>query len=236
MISRSLSAIIIFSLLLSLAAAQPPKSPGLNSLGQSETRTQTDDGGFKAKYVLSSLVLPGSGEWLAGHKNMAKFFFGTELALWAGYIGARAYANVLEDNFQAYAAVHAGIQTTGKGQQYWIDIGSADNIYEFNEQQRVLRNLEGTYRQEQDYFWQWDTPENRRRYSLQRIRQHDWERRATFVISGLILNRIISAIDVIRILRKDKKNSAVHQSRLFFDYKQDRLQGDIFRLNMTFRW
>ncbi|GAB4374173.1 MAG: hypothetical protein Kow0042_18550 [Calditrichia bacterium] len=193
-------------------------------------------GGFKFRYVLFSLVLPGAGEWVLGSKGLAKIFFGSEVALWAGYLGTQNYIGVLEDNYQAYAAVHAGVNTADKSEQYWIDVGNADDIFQHNHKRLLQRNLEGTYTENEFYRWVWDSRQSRDQYNELRFKQHDWKRRANILIGGMVLNRLISAVDVIRLLRKQGKESSTQTSRIFFDYRNTVREGEVYCLNLIWQW
>ncbi len=184
--------------------------------------------------ILLSLILPGAGEWSLGHRRMAKLFLGAEVALWAGYFGSLAYAEVLRRDYQTFAALHAGVNPTGKDDQYWIDIGNANNIYDFNEKRLVQRNLDAVYWNTQQYYWQWDDEQNRYRYIDLRLKQHRWKRGATFVIGGMILNRILSTVDVIRIIRKEKKQKETGgRALLYSSYFWHPARGDVVQLHFT---
>jgi hypothetical protein len=189
---------------------------------------------INGKNILFSLILPGLGEWVAGEKGRAKIFFGVEVGLWASYFGSREYANVLEQDYFTYAAVHAGVDSRGKGKQYWIDIGNADDIYEFNERRRVQRNLEATYPENEKYSWQWDSEGNRIEYSELRDKQDSWKKVGTFMIGGMVLNRIVSTIDIVRLIRKNKKSSDDNRySFLHWTYRNNKFQGETVQLNFT---
>lgn len=230
-------AVLIYLLLISLGAAQvTPEFASRNLWQNNEASASGSKGGSRGKYVLLSLLVPGAGQWFMGQRTRAKFFLGTEIALWAGYWGVTSYTSVLKKDFMAYAAAYAQVNTVSKPDKYWAAIGTADDIYSYNEKQRVERNLAGTYPENDAYYWQWDASENRYKYNELRIKQHDWERRATFMISGFILNRLISAVDVVRIIRKQNREAREQQSRLFFDYRDDRLAGETFRLNFVMAW
>ena len=191
---------------------------------------------FQSKYILLSLLLPGAGEWFIGNKGYAKFFLGTDIVLWLGYLGTQSYINVLENDYQTYAAVHASVDTRNKKNQFWIDIGSHQDIFTFNENRRTERNLEATYPEEKENFWQWDSKDNRLFYNQYRFRQHDWKRRLNIVIGGLILNRIVSAVDVIRLIRKKQKSEQKQLSHLYFDYHTNHSKGNTYRLNLILNW
>ncbi len=200
------------------------------------TGTAAGDHSFKAKYVFLSLILPGAGQWTLNHHNRGKFFLGTDLLLWAGYFGSLSYASVLENDFQSFAAVHAGVNTSGKNDQYWIDISYSSNIYAYNEKKLVERDKNAIYSENSVNYWQWDSESNRLKYNDIRLKQLDWKRTANFVISGLVLNRLVSAIDVIRILKKESRQNKERASLLYFNYHPSPLQGDVFSVNLTMAW
>lgn len=211
---------------------------------QEEVPKEPPQKGIGGKNILLSLVLPGLGEWVAGEKGRAKIFMSFELGLWASYFGIREYANVLERDYLTFAAVHAGVDTRGKAKQYWIDIGNAGSLYEFNERRRIDRNLAATYPETEKYFWQWDSEGNRIQYSDLRNKQDNWKQVGTFMIGGMVLNRIVSTIDIVRLIRRSKKassgSSETEQDRrysyLHWSYHQNRLQGDIVQLNFTWNF
>ena len=184
------------------------------------------------RFVLMSLILPGSGEWVMGHHTAAKILFLSEAALWAGFLGSKAYTGVLERDFHAFAALHAAVDAQGKDDQYWIDVGNASNIFEFNQRRIVQRNLEATYPETDTYFWQWDSEENRLQYSKLRSQHQTWERRTTLIIAGVVLNHLVSAIDIVRLIHKDRKQSTGRQSRLFWEYRHTPYEGQRLALHV----
>ena len=230
--------IILSVLLISISfslAQQSAQYPG-NIFQQGESDTLKKKSRSRAKSVLYSLIIPGAGQWSMGYKGRAKFFMGAEFLLWVGYFGTNAYANVIQDNYQSYAAVHAGSSSLNKDEQYWIDIGSSDNIYAFNEQRLRDRNKKALYSENAANYWQWETKESRKYYNNLRVQEHDWERRATFIVGAFVLNRVVSAIDVIRIIRKENKKAENQMSRLNFNYKATNTGAGVFNLNFTMKW
>lgn len=193
--------------------------------------------GIGGKNIFFSLILPGLGQWTAGEKGRAKVFFTAEVILWAGFFGSKAYANTLENDFQTFAAIHAGVNTNNKEAQYWIDVGNANNIYQFNEKRRVQRNLNATYPENGEYDWQWDEESNREEYAELRSNQRGWENTTKVMLGGLILNRIISTVDVIRLIRKRKKaEEDLSYSYFHFDYDTNYPHGETYRLNFTWNF
>jgi hypothetical protein len=225
-----------FFLIISLAGSHLSPIFSADFKVQEEGAAGNDQKKSKKVNILYSLVLPGAGQWNMGYHNRAKFFLGTEFVLWVGYLGFNAYANVIQDNYKAYAAVHGDVNSSGKNDQYWIDIGSADNIYGFNERKLRERADESIYPESTAYYWQWDSRESRRSYNNLRVNEHDWQQRATFVVGAFILNRVVSAIDVIRIILRENKADDNHMSRMFFNYTTNQAGSGIYQFNLAVRW
>jgi hypothetical protein len=229
--------IFVFIFLFSLAEAQTSLKFSRNALQSSDKDTVLEKkSGSTAKYILYSLILPGTGQWSIGEKDRAKFFLGTEFLLWVGYFGTSAYANIIRDNYRGFATLHAEVNSDNKKEQYWIDIGSSDNIYQFNEQRLRERNIAATYPENEENFWQWDSRESLKKYNGMRVKEHDWEQRATFIVGAFVLNRLISVVDVIRLIRKQNSTSRTKHSNLYFDYKRGQAGSGYFRLNFKLRW
>lgn len=209
-----------------LGAQTPPEDPVAEEFRSS---------GGGASNVLLSLILPGAGEWRMGRKGLAKWFIGSEMVLWLGYAGSRAYTDQLQRNLQTFAAVHAGVDSDGKNGQFWIDIGTAENIYQFNRERLLERDLNGLYGEGGSYDWQWDSEDHRLDYVGQRLNRLDWKRSTNWVVAGLVLNRIVSAIDVLRLMRQDAADEG-QQSRMSVRYANDQRQGRALHLNLAWSW
>jgi len=154
---------------------------------------------------LLSLVLPGAGEWYLNKNNAARFFFGTEMLIWAGYLSNHLYTSHLENEFKVYAVQHADVLRDGKGVQYWIDIGKHDDIYSFNEQRRRERYFEAIYPETDEYEWSWDSREDRLRYDGKRLRANEIANQVVYFQAALLLNHMISGINALRLARKHNR-------------------------------
>ena len=223
--------VTLLVLIISMAvwAQETPQKPELNL---SETSIERiGSGGFENVFL--SMLIPGLGEWRSGNKRMAKIFFGTELALWIGYISTEAYISNLQEDMESLAALYAGVNTADKDDQYWIDIGSSLSIYQFNADRLLARDLQGGYEEGGEHDWEWESDERRKEYFARRLNRQDWKRTSTVVVGGIVLNHLISAIDVVRILRGQAALDDERQSMLHMDYKRDIIQGESVRLNLT---
>ncbi len=194
-------------------------------------------GRAKAGHIFLSLLLPGAGEWAAGHKGAAKIFLGSEAALWLGYWGTQSYINILQKDMESLAALRAGTHTAGKDEQFWVDVGSAASLQEFNERKLLERDLEGTYPDTPEFRWQWQSDEDRLQYVEKRFQRLDWKRRSNWVVGAIVLNHLVSAIDVIRLIRKDVRQAQSRRRSLMnVSYAQNAWDGEVYRMKFTVQW
>jgi len=151
--------------------------------------------------VLKSLILPGWGEYSLGHKKRARIMALSESVIFFSILGSYSNANKFEQNYKSYAAEHANVITAGKNRQYWIDIGNYFSIDQFNEEHLRWRDFTAIYEKDNNWNWVWDNDENRKYFEKMRIRGDTWKLRGSFLIGGMVLNHIISAIDALYLSR-----------------------------------
>ncbi|MCB2205957.1 hypothetical protein KQI65_14545 [bacterium] len=144
--------------------------------------------------VLYSLVLPGMGELYAGRFDKGKYPLIIETGLWLGLVGVNSYGNWVEDDARLYAIQHAGIQTAGKDDNFFVDIENYQDLYAYNNQMLIERRLDEVYPDEQEWRWNWDSKDNRLDYKDQRIFADELHNGVTYFVLGMIANRIWSAI------------------------------------------
>jgi hypothetical protein len=148
-----------------------------------------------------SLMLPGLGEAYVGRTGYTKVFLSIEAVGWGLFVANEIQVASRREDYKNYASQHANLSQSGKDDQYWIDIGKYDDIFSFNEQRRRERNIDALYTENSDYFWQWDEKSSRLSYDGRRIGAAELEERRTFIIGGIILNHLVSAINALRVAR-----------------------------------
>lgn len=147
---------------------------------------------------IQSLALPGYGEFSLGYKNRAHKFFIIEAALWLCYLRSNKYHHLYKKDYQAFAELHAGvIDMSNKDYLFAVNVGHFDSFNEFNEVKLRQRNTNEIYLDQHENWWLWNSKKNRIRYDQMRINSQIYKKISYFSISGLILNRIISFIDVV---------------------------------------
>ena len=170
----------------------------INSVLQSENSPQKKS---VTKAFFFSLLVPGLGESYVGHSGYTKFFLTVEAAGWGIYLANYWQVAAGMEDYKNYAVQHAGLDRSGKDAQYWINIGKYDTIYEYNEQRRRDRDPGAIYNENTQNFWRWDTYNDRLYYDSKRIQTRELERKQVYIIGGLVLNHLVSAINSLRLAR-----------------------------------
>ncbi len=170
------------------------------------------------KSFFLSLLLPGTGEAYVGKTVYTKIFMSIEVVGWGLFIANRINVNKREEDYKNYAVQHARLAGKEKPDQYWIDIGKFDNLYLYNEQRRRDRDIDAIYPENTTFLWQWDNLTNRLDYDAYRIETRQIDERKIYIIGGLILNHLVSAINALRVARAHNRKIEELGWRLDFDY------------------
>jgi len=147
--------------------------------------------------IVYSLLLPGMGELYADSYGTGKYFTIADGILWGTLIGMSAYSNWQEDSYKSYAATRAGVINENKDEDYYANIGDYTSVYTYNDQKALERNFDEMYDEETN-FWKWSSTEERRSYRDMWNSSETASNNIRFVVGGLILNRVISAINAAR--------------------------------------
>jgi len=156
--------------------------------------------------ILKSFILPGTGEYALGNTSRGRTFILSEIALVFSAVGAYHFSNLNEQKYIAFAAEHSGVQSAGKDHHYWVDIGNYMSIHDFNEEHLRFRENDALYEETDEWNWEWDTESNRSKFESTRITSDKWKLGGKFIIGGLVVNHIISAIDVLYLTKISKLN------------------------------
>jgi hypothetical protein len=147
--------------------------------------------------VVKSLVFPGWGEYSLDNQTRGRVFVLSETILLLAILGSYSVAQRKETEYKAYAAEHAGIDPLGKNRQFWVDIGNYSSLFKYNEEHLRWRDFNALYENNDTWAWAWDSNNNRERFENTRIASDIWRLRGSFLIGGVVLNHIVSAIDAL---------------------------------------
>ena len=175
---------------------------------------------------LKSLLLPGWGELSIENKTRGKFFLYTEAMLVISAYSFNELSKGYKSDYTAYAIEHANVDISNQDYMFALDIGSNDNITDFNNikkrQRSLVMNLDSKgkvireygreiYPEDGEYDWDWTSDSDREVFNSMRIKSINYEKYAGFALAGMILNRIISLVDVIFLEKQNnsKVSSAI---------------------------
>lgn len=155
--------------------------------------------------IIYSALLPGMGELYAGGYSSGKYFTIADGILWGSLIGVTAYANNQEDNYRSFAETYGEVDLNGKDAKYFGNIGNYLDIYQYNRRQELDRNYEDIY-DSGTHYWKWSGQAQRTEYRDMWKSSETANNSTRFIVGALILNRIASVINAIRLVNVHNKN------------------------------
>ncbi len=167
--------------------------------------------------ILYSVLVPGMGELYAEGFESGKYFTIAEAALWITYGGMKYYSNRQKDSYFSYAESYGGVTNmSGKNGDYYADIGNYLNINDFNDDMAKQGRFSKMYNLN-THYWNWNSNTERKSYRELWTSSESWNNNLRFVVGGMILNRIASAINAVRLVSRYNKNVETTWN-FWFDY------------------
>jgi hypothetical protein len=147
---------------------------------------------------LRSLIFPSWGERYAGQGERGKWFLRSELVLLAGFAGYRVYGRWQEKEYLSYAEEHAGIHRGDQDHAWFVNLGIYDSVAEYNEDMTRRNRFSDRYTSE-EFFWDWDSPQNRLSFRRIRLASDDAYATSLLLAGGIFVNHVLSAIHALRL-------------------------------------
>lgn len=148
--------------------------------------------------ALYSLFIPGLGELYAGDFSSGKYFLIAEGVLWLTYAAIEVYGNALRDDARLFAVAHAGIDPSGKNDQFYVDVSNFLTLADYNDKKLRDRTPNLVYDPAQGYAWQWESDALRQSFRDQRVRSEEMFNNKKFVGAAILVNHVASAINAAR--------------------------------------
>ena len=143
-----------------------------------------------------SLLLPGTGHLYTDRMDVGKYFVAAEISSWLGVIGLTLYGDAVQNDARSFAGIHASLIRESDNEDYYRNIGEFNNIYDYNDEKLRRGEYELIY-DVNKYFWNWDNVSNREEFDSQRrSSERIYNSRIVFA-TGLVVNRIVSAISAL---------------------------------------
>ena len=202
----------------------------------------------------ASLLLPGMGQYYLGEETFVKAYIWTDVALWVATFGSYFFGERQIANARSYASRHAGIVNPPSSESFLILMGdyrsrggvdgensNPDSDEDYN--QAMLRRghaIDKDYPFDESHSWNWgssDNPETSHRMSHFRdiMRNYRISRIAFQVsIGALILNRVISVLDVMGFYRSTSSDLAASETKRLHVFPDFRPEGPGATLLLSF--
>lgn len=157
--------------------------------------------------LVKSAIFPGWGESSMQNTKRARIFRLTEISLVTACISAYTFSGLKARNYESFAGEHAGINAAGKDHKYWVDLGNYSDMKSHNDEHLQFRDIDNLYPENEGWDWNWDTEENKKTFESMRIGSDKLALTGKFIIGGIVMNHIISAIDALYLTRLEKLES-----------------------------
>lgn len=202
----------------------------------------------------ASLLLPGMGQYYLGEETFVKAYIWTDVALWVATFGSYFFGERQIANARSYASRHAGIVNPPSSESFLNLMGdyrsrggvdgensNPDSDEDYN--QAMLRRghaIDKDYPFDESHSWNWgssDNPETSHRMSHFRdiMRNYRISRIAFQVsIGALILNRVISVLDVMGFYRSTSSDLAASETKRLHVFPDFRPEGPGATLLLSF--
>ncbi len=166
-----------------------------------------------------SLLFPGWGELTLNKKSRGQKLLAADIILLLTVLNGKKLSKNYESDYRAFASEHAGVDWNHTDYLFAVDIGYYKKLDDYNSTKARQRSLEmetapngdlirehghSIYPENGDFAWEWDTITNRQSYKDMRVSSTNWDKYANFALAGLIVNRVISVIDVMYLERTGK--------------------------------
>lgn len=185
--------------------------------------------------ILYSLLLPGMGELYAEGFNSGIYFTVADGVLWGTLLGMNVYGNWQADRYKSYAVVHAGINPAGKDKDFFATISAYSSIDNYNNEKAFERNFKSML-DKQKFYWNWNSNENRKTYRSMWTSSEQTFNNIRFVVGGLILNRVVSIINAVRLTSRYNKGLKENEVSLNFYLIKNQLDENELTINFQKRF
>lgn len=224
MMTRTLILVAALTLIAATAAAAGSDGFTLREIPESAWSVPTDGAGephwldgasaegdgapTMTRAILYSLVLPGWGDYYAGRRDRARYFFIAEGAIWTSFAVFRIQANRDEDAYRNFAVQFAGVTSTDHSDDFYAELrqwNTSDEYEAFIKSDGRFyiypdvgsEALDAYYLENRlsDFEpWQWESFDRRLQYAELRSASKAEYRRSHYSVFAAAVNRLVSAV------------------------------------------
>ena len=168
--------------------------------------------------IWKSFIVPGWGEKQLNHDKRGNLLLFTEFALWTALTYSNDQYSGYKSNYINHGEYFAGVDWENKNDLYAANVGNytclsyddcGDEAYNEIKRRNFLFN--DIYPEGGEYEWNWESRDERLKYDTFRNKSKNYNDIKGFIIGGMIVNRIISVIDVVILERKNTLTSELYR-------------------------
>jgi hypothetical protein len=139
------------------------------------------------------------GHVYADKFETGKYLMIAEASVWLTYAVFTIYGNWLLDDAYDYAAIHAGVQVSGKEKDdiFFVDIANYENVDAYNDEKLRFGEYDKLYYPEQGYGFYWNSEDERLKYRSDKIGGDRTLNDRLFIIGAALINHVISGISAV---------------------------------------
>jgi len=156
------------------------------------------------KALALSALIPGAGEYYLGHRGRARIFFSGEALSWIGFGSFRMYGHWRKEDMIRWARDRAGAELSGKSDFYQDMVGFYDDIDQYNNFGRVMDPERPYLIDNPGNHWRWQDTLDMKAYRDLKNQSREAYRRANFMIGAMVVNRLVSVIDVFQMVLRSR--------------------------------
>jgi hypothetical protein len=157
--------------------------------------------------VIRSIIIPGWGQHFLNEPAAARKYYISEAGLAIGMLVSRSLVDARQRDYRSFAAEKAGADFAEKPDIYYVRIGAYDNINEYNEVMLRNRQLDAVYQLGTGSDWDWNSKVDRLQFKEIRNASQTWAKLSAFLIGGMLLNRVVSAVHVLFLTRTELEST-----------------------------
>ena len=147
-----------------------------------------------------------------GSRGRAGVFFGAEAIAWSTFAYFKTVQHQKEDDFELYARTYAGIDPTGKDDEFYRTLTFYMSRQQFNDEGRLIDPDRPYYPDEPKWNWQWESEVAMARYRNIRNQSNEAESRSKLSLGAVLLNRLVAAADAWRTARSINREARMENA------------------------
>ncbi|MDP2036457.1 MAG: hypothetical protein Q8L04_03675 [Ignavibacteria bacterium] len=186
--------------------------------------------------ILYSMILPGMGELYADAYDSGKYFTIADGALWGTFTGFTLYGDWKRNNYISFAKTNAGINLDGMESDFIANVSIYMSTDDYNRIKELNREFSQTYNAS-NYKWNWESNDKRKEFRDMWSSSEGAYNKVRFVVGALLLNRIVSAINAVRLVSAYNRNLPQELSwNVYFGVEDKPTLPQTFTFNFTTRF